>query len=125
MTKSQLFDQIKLKNSYLCVGLDTDIQKIPKHLLTEKDPIFESYANFWYEKIPDFSTHNSQTIGYQAQFNQYNPATNIAFGEGIFPYCPTINTVLPINIAVTLVRHRCHATTAMPSTRCSSATARL
>jgi len=41
MTKSQLFDQIQQKKSYLCVGLDTDIQKIPKHLLTEKDPIFE------------------------------------------------------------------------------------
>ncbi len=41
MTKAQLFDQIKQKKSYLSVGLDTDIQKIPKHLLTEKDPIFE------------------------------------------------------------------------------------
>jgi orotidine-5'-phosphate decarboxylase len=41
MNKSQLLDQIKQKNSYLCVGLDTDIQKIPKHLLTEKDPVFE------------------------------------------------------------------------------------
>jgi orotidine-5'-phosphate decarboxylase len=41
MTKAQLFDQIKQKKSYLCVGLDTDIQKIPKHLLIEKDPIFE------------------------------------------------------------------------------------
>jgi orotidine-5'-phosphate decarboxylase len=41
MTKDQLFDQIKQKKSYLCVGLDTDIQKIPKHLLAEKDPIFE------------------------------------------------------------------------------------
>jgi orotidine-5'-phosphate decarboxylase len=41
MTKAQLFEQIKQKKSYLCVGLDTDIQKIPKHLLTEKDPIFE------------------------------------------------------------------------------------
>ena len=41
MTKNQLFEQIQQKKSYLCVGLDTDIQKIPKHLLTEKDPIFE------------------------------------------------------------------------------------
>ena len=41
MTKTQLFNQIQAKKSYLCVGLDTDIQKIPKHLLTEKDPIFE------------------------------------------------------------------------------------
>jgi orotidine-5'-phosphate decarboxylase len=41
MTKAQLFNQIQQKKSYLCVGLDTDIQKIPQHLLSEKDPIFE------------------------------------------------------------------------------------
>ena len=41
MTKEQLFDQIRQKESYLCVGLDTDIQKIPQHLLSAKDPIFE------------------------------------------------------------------------------------
>ncbi len=41
MTKSQLFEQILQKQSYLCIGLDTDIQKIPQHLLREKDPIFE------------------------------------------------------------------------------------
>jgi orotidine-5'-phosphate decarboxylase len=41
MNSSQLFEQILLKKSYLCVGLDTDIQKIPKHLLAEEDPIFE------------------------------------------------------------------------------------
>ena len=41
MTRSDLFNQVKKKNSYLCVGLDTDINKIPKHLLGEKDPVFE------------------------------------------------------------------------------------
>jgi orotidine-5'-phosphate decarboxylase len=41
MTKADLFDQIKKKKSYLCVGLDTDIKKIPKHLLGLEDPIFE------------------------------------------------------------------------------------
>lgn len=41
MTKAQLFEQIKQKKSYLCVGLDTDIQKIPAHLRNHKDPIFE------------------------------------------------------------------------------------
>jgi orotidine-5'-phosphate decarboxylase len=41
MTRSELFSQIKKKNSYLCVGLDTDITKIPQHLLKEKDPVFE------------------------------------------------------------------------------------
>jgi len=41
MTRSQLVGQIRQKNSYLCVGLDTDIDKIPKHLLSLPDPVFE------------------------------------------------------------------------------------
>jgi len=40
MTRQQLIDQIRKKKSYLCVGLDTDITKIPKHLLTETDQVF-------------------------------------------------------------------------------------
>lgn len=41
MNRQQLIEQIKIKKSYLCVGLDTDITKIPKHLLELEDPIFE------------------------------------------------------------------------------------
>ena len=40
MNKQQLFENIKRKQSFLCVGLDTDIKKIPGHLLKEEDPIF-------------------------------------------------------------------------------------
>ncbi|SOC78651.1 orotidine-5'-phosphate decarboxylase [Salinimicrobium sediminis] len=40
MTTSQLTEQIHLKKSFLCIGLDVDIDKIPKHLLKEEDPIF-------------------------------------------------------------------------------------
>ena len=40
MTRLELIKQIKKKQSYLCVGLDTDITKIPKHLLPEADPVF-------------------------------------------------------------------------------------
>jgi len=40
MNRQQLVDQIWKKKSYLCVGLDTDITKIPKHLLNEADPVF-------------------------------------------------------------------------------------
>jgi orotidine-5'-phosphate decarboxylase len=40
MTRKQLVEQIRLKKSYLCVGLDTDLDLIPKHLLKEADPIF-------------------------------------------------------------------------------------
>ena len=40
MNRQQLFENIKLKQSFLCVGLDTDIRKIPQHLLKEDDPVF-------------------------------------------------------------------------------------
>jgi len=41
MNRGQLVEQIQKKNSYLCVGLDTDLTKIPKHLLSASDPVFE------------------------------------------------------------------------------------
>ncbi len=41
MTRQQLFKWIKSKRSYLCVGLDTDLELIPKHLLEYDDPVFE------------------------------------------------------------------------------------
>lgn len=41
MTRQQLFDKIRQKESFLCVGLDSDLDKIPKHLLDTEDPIFE------------------------------------------------------------------------------------
>ncbi|HMX05146.1 MAG TPA: orotidine-5'-phosphate decarboxylase, partial [Chitinophagales bacterium] len=40
MDRTQLIHQIKTKRSFLCVGLDTDLEKIPVHLLQESDPIF-------------------------------------------------------------------------------------
>lgn len=40
MTKQELFENIKRKKSFLCVGLDTDLTKIPQFLLEEDDPIF-------------------------------------------------------------------------------------
>jgi len=41
MTPEKLRKQIRLKKSFLCVGLDTDLNKIPQHLLSLDDPIFE------------------------------------------------------------------------------------
>lgn len=41
MTTQQLFEQIRLKQSFLSVGLDVDLNKIPQHLLDTEDPIFE------------------------------------------------------------------------------------
>ncbi len=40
MNRSELVNQIKTKRSFLCVGLDTDLKKMPEHLLKEEDPIF-------------------------------------------------------------------------------------
>lgn len=40
MTREELYSNIQRKKSFLCVGLDTDIKKIPAHLLNEDDPIF-------------------------------------------------------------------------------------
>lgn len=41
MNKQELIEQIQQKKSFLCIGLDVDISKIPTHLLTLEDPIFE------------------------------------------------------------------------------------
>ena len=41
MTRQELIQQIHEKQSFLCVGLDTDLKKIPQHLLNEEDAIFE------------------------------------------------------------------------------------
>jgi orotidine-5'-phosphate decarboxylase len=41
MTREELFENIKKKKSFLCIGLDTDLKKIPKHLHKSSDPIFE------------------------------------------------------------------------------------
>lgn len=40
MTRQELIENIHKTNSFLCVGLDSDIKKLPKHLLGEDDPIF-------------------------------------------------------------------------------------
>ncbi len=41
MTTEQLISQIQAKKSFLCIGLDVDLNKIPEHLLQTEDPIFE------------------------------------------------------------------------------------
>lgn len=40
MNREQLFEQIQKKKSYLCIGLDTDTARIPRHLMSEDDPVF-------------------------------------------------------------------------------------
>lgn len=69
MNKQSLIEQVNKKSSFLCVGLDPDMDKLPRHLLNEKDPIFE---------------FNRQLIDHTAAFTvAYKP--NIAFYEALGP----------------------------------------
>jgi len=52
MTTQELVDQIWKKKSFLCIGLDVDLNKVPKYLLDEEDPIFE-----FNKKIIDATHH--------------------------------------------------------------------
>ena len=67
MNRKELFENIKRKKSFLCVGLDADVKKIPQYLLKEKDPIF---------------TFNKQIIDATADLGvAYKP--NLAFYESL------------------------------------------
>ncbi len=69
MTATELTQRIRQKQSYLCVGLDTDIHKLPPHLLHEPDPVF---------------AFNRAIINATAEFAvAYKP--NIAFYEAMGP----------------------------------------
>jgi orotidine-5'-phosphate decarboxylase len=69
MNRAELAAQIRQKRSYLCVGLDTDLEKIPQHLLQSPDPVFE-----FNKQIID-ATHDYCVA--------YKP--NIAFYEALGP----------------------------------------
>jgi orotidine-5'-phosphate decarboxylase len=58
MTTQQLHEQILQKKSFLCIGLDPDLNKIPQHLLETEDPIFE------FNKAIIDATHDL-TVGYK------------------------------------------------------------
>ncbi len=67
MNQQQLFEQIQKKRSFLCVGLDTDIKKIPQHLLETSDPVF---------------SFNKEIIDATAEYSvAYKP--NLAFYESL------------------------------------------
>jgi len=67
MNRKELFQLIQKKRSFLCVGLDTDLKKIPQHLLSTEDPVFE-----FNKQIVD-ATHKSAVA--------YKP--NLAFYESM------------------------------------------
>lgn len=69
MTKQELISNIRSKSSFLCVGLDTDVTKIPAHLLHYEDPVFE------FNKAVIDATHDLCVA--------YKP--NLAFYESLGP----------------------------------------
>lgn len=83
MTTQQLIEQIKIKKSFLCVGLDVDLNKIPSYLLKLEDPIFE------FNKAIIDATHDVAVA--------YKP--NIAFFEayGIIGWMSLQKTINYIN----------------------------
>jgi orotidine-5'-phosphate decarboxylase len=63
MTRSELFSQIQKKSSFLCVGLDPDLEKIPAHLRHEPDPIF-SFCKAIIEETADFAVAYKPNIAF-------------------------------------------------------------
>lgn len=70
MNSEQLFESIRKKRSFLCVGLDTDISKIPSSLLSLDDPVFEfnrrivdATADYTVAYKPNLAFYESQGIG--------------------------------------------------------------
>lgn len=63
MTRSELFAQIQKKSSFLCVGLDPDLEKIPAHLLSEPDPLF-SFCKAIIEETADFAIAYKPNIAF-------------------------------------------------------------
>ena len=65
MNKHQLIEQIKKKQSFLCVGLDTDINKIPQELLAFEDPVFEFNKQIINETAPYAVAYKPNTAFYE------------------------------------------------------------
>lgn len=77
MTRNQLIEQIFSRQSFLCVGLDTDIKKIPQHLLKDDDPIFafnkaiiDATAEFCVAYKPNLAFYESMGVKGMAAFER-------------------------------------------------------
>lgn len=66
MTRAELINEIKTKKTFLCVGLDPDVDKIPQHLLEEEDPIFEFCKNIIDATAPYCISFKPNTAFYEA-----------------------------------------------------------
>jgi orotidine-5'-phosphate decarboxylase len=67
MNRTQLVRIIKEKKSLLCIGLDTDLTKIPKHLLSEDDPVFAFNKAIIDATVPYTVAYKINTAFYEAQ----------------------------------------------------------
>jgi len=67
MNRKELIEQIILKKSYLCVGLDTDAEKIPAHLHNEEDPIFAFNKAIIDATLPYCVAYKINTAFYESQ----------------------------------------------------------
>lgn len=67
MTKQFLVDQIKLKQSYLCVGLDTDIEKLPSHLPKNKEGVIAFNKSIIDATAPFCVSYKINTAFYESQ----------------------------------------------------------
>ena len=83
MITSHLIEQIRLKKSFLCIGLDPDFDKIPRHLLHCEDPIFE------FNKAIIDATHDLCVC--------YKPNTAFYEAQGIKGWTALVKTIQYIN----------------------------
>lgn len=67
MNKQVLINQIREKKSYLCVGLDTDISKLPQSLLGEEDPVFAFNKAIIDATLPYCVSYKINTAFYESQ----------------------------------------------------------
>ncbi len=84
MTTKQLIQQIKKKKSFLCIGLDVDLEKIPKHLLNDEDPIFE------FNKAIIDATHHLAVA--------YKPNTAFYEAQGLKGWRALEKTIMYLNV---------------------------
>ncbi|MEO6347204.1 MAG: orotidine-5'-phosphate decarboxylase [Aquaticitalea sp.] len=84
MTTKQLIAQIKKKKSFLCIGLDVDMDKIPKHLLNDEDPIFA------FNKAIIDATHHLAVA--------YKPNTAFYEAQGLKGWKALEKTIMYLNV---------------------------
>ena len=84
MTTNHLIQQIKKKKSFLCIGLDVDVNKIPKHLLHDEDPIFA------FNKAIIDATHHLAVA--------YKPNTAFYEAQGLNGWKALEKTIMYLNV---------------------------